>query len=113
MSLCKLLPVPLLVAALVAGVASLSPGVALADDPSSNAAASSGEGEPPNSGESADPSGSETQTPVEVTIEGEWPDYSDVINYQVVGDFYFILMVDSVLLAVAVGALGWLTFRLR
>lgn len=39
--------------------------------------------------------------------------YSDIVNAQVVGDFFFVMLVDSVLLVANLGALVWLAFRIR
>ena len=38
-------------------------------------------------------------------------DYSDVVNAQVVGDFYFIMLADTVLLSLSLGALAFLAFK--
>lgn len=40
-------------------------------------------------------------------------DYSDVINKQVAGDFFFIKLADTVLLVLVLGALGWITLSGR
>ena len=93
-----------LVAVTFAGV--VSPARAVADEggnPSSSSSASASTSAASTSEELTD---SESQ-PVEVVYK----DYSNVINEQVAGDFFFVMCVDTALLAMVLGAIGWLCFR--
>jgi len=108
MSLSKAFSLPIILAALVAGALLAFPEIASADDTPSNSSASV-EGGGEASGESENPSSEPSLTAAQVAEH----DYSDVVNYQVVGDFYYIMVVDTVLLAMCVGAIGWLSFRVR
>lgn len=96
-----------LAAALVMGAAAF-PAMAMADDgsqsPSVSSSASSSEIAPASS----DLEGSSTSSSAK---EVEEHDYSAVLNEQVFGDFYFIMCVDTALLAMCLGAMGWICFR--